>query len=62
MHFNQPDHSLDDMRCMVIEGVHGSSRTDRLRRESFWISKLKTLIPQGLNTDPYFFQSIISLC
>ena len=51
MHFNEHDHSLDDMKCMIIEKVFGESQDQRLRRESFWIAKLKTLIPHGLNTD-----------
>ena len=52
MHFNQHDHSLDDMRCMVIEGVYGSSIADREKRESFWNAKLKTFHPYGLNDKP----------
>jgi hypothetical protein len=52
MHFNQADHSLDDMGCMVIEQVSSSTEIGRLKRESFWITKLRTLIPEGLNADP----------
>ena len=52
MHFNQHDHSLDDMRCMVIERVYGSSIADREKRESFWNAKLKTFHPHGLNDKP----------
>ena len=51
MHFNKHGHSLEDMKCMAIEKVLGESQEQRLRRESFWITKLKTLIPHGLNTD-----------
>ena len=49
MHFNQSNHSLEDMRCIVIEEVNNFSLSERLRRENFWISKLKTLLPHGLN-------------
>lgn len=52
MHFNQADHSLDDMGCMVIEQVSSSTEIGRMKRESFWITKLRTLIPDGLNADP----------
>ena len=49
-HFNSHNHTLDDMRCMVIEKVYNQSQEARNRRESFWISKMKTLTPYGLNT------------
>ncbi|XP_070189013.1 uncharacterized protein [Littorina saxatilis] len=52
VHFNQPDHSLGDMECIVIERVFCSTRDERWKRESFWIAKLKTLVPSGLNSDP----------
>lgn len=52
LHFNQKDHSFEDMKCMVIERVHGSSQPERCRRESLWISKMNTLIPNGLYADP----------
>jgi hypothetical protein len=50
LHFNQVDHSLDDMRCIVIEKVYSQIHSRRLAREAFWVSKLKTLSPYGLNT------------
>ena len=49
-HFNQADHSLDDMKCIPIEKVHSVVHSRRLAREAFWIQKLKTLSPYGLNT------------
>ena len=42
IHFNQSNHTLEDMRC-------NCSLNDRLKRENFWISKLKTMLPHGLN-------------
>ena len=48
-HFNSHNHSLQDMRCMVIEKVFIQSQEARDKRESFWISKMKTLTPYGLN-------------
>ena len=49
-HFNLPNHSLSDLKCVVIERVHSDSLDARLRRETFWMNKLKTVSPFGLNT------------
>ena len=49
-HFNQHDHSLSDLRCIAIEKQHTLNHNSRLRRETFWMHKLKTVTPQGLNT------------
>ena len=49
-HFNLPDHCIEDMRCVVLERVFGGTVEARLARESFWINKLVTTTPQGLNT------------
>ena len=51
LHFNQIDHTIDDMECTVIEKISRPSLNERLKRESFWVSKLKTLIPHGLNVE-----------
>ena len=48
--FIQTDHSIHNMKCVAVEKVHSDKREDRLRREAFWIQKLKTLAPCGLNT------------
>ena len=50
LHFNQNDHSLEDMRCIAIEKVFSDVHSRRLAREAFWIKKLQTLSPHGLNT------------
>ena len=34
-HFNQTDHSIHNMKCVVLEKVHSEKRKDRLRREAF---------------------------
>ena len=49
-HFNQTDHSIHSMNRVAVEKVHSEKREDRLRRGDFWIQKLKTLVPCGLNT------------
>ena len=42
-HFNVPGNSLFNVKGKVIEKVYAQSKEVRLRRESFWINKLKTL-------------------
>ena len=49
-HFNSPGHSLQDMRVIGIERVYGHDLEDRLRREGYWMKKLRTITPEGLNT------------
>ena len=48
-HFNQPDHSLEDLRVMGIEKIKNYSKRQRKLRESYWIFELRTLMPEGLN-------------
>ena len=56
-HFNQPQHSFNNhAKFILIEQLQNIDKTstetlkDRLKkRESFWIKKLKTLKPHGLN-------------
>ena len=47
-HFYSNGHSVDDFSVIGIEKIFGDE-TYRKVRESFWIKKLKTLIPDGLN-------------
>ena len=49
-HFNLPNHSLSDMRCMVVEKVYSRDVSTVDKRESFWMQKLRTVYPNGLNT------------
>ena len=49
-HFNSQGHTLQDMKCMPIEQILSDSHAHRHKREQFWICKLKTRHPQGLNT------------
>jgi len=50
-HFNQPDHSLEDLEVMAIEKIHRDDTTRRRHRESYWIFELATLAPSGINID-----------
>ncbi|KAK3108513.1 hypothetical protein FSP39_009615 [Pinctada imbricata] len=47
-HFNKNGHTLRDFQIVGIEKTFGGEIT-RLIKESFWIKKLKTLLPEGLN-------------
>lgn len=49
-HFNSRNHSLQDMRCLPFEKVLSNSHEHRSKREKFWIRKLHTEWPNGLNT------------
>ena len=51
IHFNQPDHSINDIQISAIESITNQSHTTILKRESFWIHKLRTKIPHGINFD-----------
>ena len=48
-HFNQPGHSVRNLKCIAVERVYTETIEARRRRENFWIDKLKTLKPMGLN-------------
>ena len=48
-HFNSSDHSLADFSFMPIDIVKDDF--NRLSKEAFWIHKLQTLQPNGLNSN-----------
>lgn len=54
IHFNFPDHSVDNISVQVIDQIRNSKDTLRELQllETFWISTLKTQQPQGLNSSP----------
>ena len=47
-HFYSNGHSVQDFSVIGIEKIYGDE-TYRKVKESFWIKKLKTLSPDGLN-------------
>ena len=49
LHFNSSNHSLSDLRCIAIEKQFTDNYERRLKREAFWMTKLKTVLPHGLN-------------
>lgn len=50
IHFNEPLHNYTHLKIIPIEIVNESA--DRINRETFWIQKLKTKYPSGLNNYP----------
>ena len=48
-HFNQPEHTLDNMKCILIDNNFATTQI-RKQKEIKWIIKLNTL-KNGLNTD-----------
>ena len=48
-HFNQEDHSVEDMSIVGIQRMRTKYIHYRKLREAFWINKLNTIQPQGLN-------------
>ena len=49
-HFNLPNHSLTNLKVQPIDKANSYNELQEL--EHFWISKLKTLQPSGLNVKP----------
>ena len=47
-HFYSDGHTVEDFSVVGIEKVYGED-TYRKVRESFWIKKLRTLAPEGIN-------------
>lgn len=48
LHFNSDSHSLDDFSFVPIDVVN--KEMDRLCKETYWIHKLDTLHPKGMNS------------
>ena len=48
-HFNSGEHSVEDMRVMVIERLRKDDPVLRKIRESRWIGTLDTSSPNGMN-------------
>ena len=51
-HFNAGQHTVNDISLLPIEKIHKQDRSVILRRESFWIAKLRTLsLPELMRTN-----------
>ena len=49
IHFNEPGHDISDFQIVILEKCTDRSRYYRKIRELFWIERLNTIIPSGLN-------------
>ena len=48
-HFNSKDHTIEDVKIVGVEQIKRKDIHLRKVRESFWIKKMGTLQPNGLN-------------
>ena len=51
-HLRSPGHAQADLKTLtitIIDHNEGWSKVDRVARERFWIRKLRTVSPEGLN-------------
>ena len=48
-HFNLSNHSIDHLRIVCVEKITKNDIHYRKIRESFWINKLGTMFPNGIN-------------
>ena len=57
-HFNNPNHSLDNLRLAVIKEVKGKTKQQRQVEEQKIIFKLDC-VNQGLNRDYWFMSNYV---
>ena len=48
-HFNLPGHSKKDLTIMIIEKVTTNDCQTRESRRRYWIDKLRSMVPGGIN-------------
>ena len=51
-HFFLPDHSMDDLKVMVIEKIHRKDSEYRKQKESHWIEMIQSQTPDAVNLNP----------
>ena len=51
IHFKTNNHSLQDIKCKVIEQITKTSQVESIlsRREGYWFAQLQSIHPLGLN-------------
>ena len=54
LHFNSDSHSLNDFGFLPVDVV--KNETDRLCKETYWIHKLDTLHPNGMNSKFVYYK------
>lgn len=55
IHFNEPQHNINNLQIMPIETLSTDSEYERKLREAFWMKKLHTVYPLGLNNYPIIY-------
>ena len=60
-HFCQSHHSIHDLTRMAVEKIHRIGVNFRWRKESHWISVLRTLTPDGLNINLQAMPSLLTI-
>lgn len=56
-HFLDKNHKFNEFHCVALEKVTANNHIHRdlykclLQRETFWVSKLNTMMPNGLNQE-----------
>ena len=48
-HYMEKGHNIENLEIVCLEKIRGNDIHLRKIRESFWIHKLKTILPHGLN-------------
>ena len=49
IHFNSGNHTIKDLKVIIIERCRNNSRYYRKTRETYWIERLNTITPYGAN-------------
>ncbi len=49
-HLKKPNHSFNNISVTILEKIPNPSEERLLERENIWMTKLKTKLPQGLNS------------
>jgi len=52
IHFNSPNHSIEDFSIIPLESLIDDNKGDRVRREAYYQLLLGTVYPRGLNQFP----------
>ena len=52
IHFNSPNHSMEDFSIIPLESMTNDNKSERLKRETYYQLLLGTVFPRGLNQFP----------
>lgn len=52
IHFNSPNHNFNDFTIIPLEQLTEDNKSERLKRETYYILLLGTVFPRGLNQFP----------